>query len=199
MEADLFENTAEQKAQPERNGTRFVRNKIRPFAVLPPPAKEIQGALKSTPVYPSDDRRIVALAKKITAKSKLDEEKVASLIHYVYQMMEFQHKESSVLKTLETLVGDCTETSDLFTTLARAVGIPSNSVSGIVYTDDILQSFGGHQWNEVLLDGKWVAVDPTWDQVRADVSHIRMSDASLGPSAFLFRQDLGQVKVLSMQ
>ena len=112
-------------------------------------------------------------------------------------MMEFTHKTSGVLQTLKTRQGDCTETSDLFTTLARSLGIPAKSIGGLAYTGDELQTFGGHQWNEVLLDGEWVAVDPTWDQVRADVSHIRM--APLGGLQLLANPELKQVNVLSKQ
>jgi len=29
-----------------------------------------------------------------------------------------------------------------------------------------------HAWNEVALNGSWRAVDPTWNQLRADATHI---------------------------
>ena len=35
-------------------------------------------------------------------------------------------------------------------------------VSGYAY-DPQSQSFGGHAWNEVVVDGYWLPVDPTWN------------------------------------
>ena len=37
---------------------------------------------------------------------------------------------------------------------------------------DDVKAFGGHAWNEVLLDGYWVPVDATLNQVDADATHI---------------------------
>jgi transglutaminase-like putative cysteine protease len=77
-----------------------------------------------------------------------------------------------VLALLEHPVGDCTEFADLFTTLARALEIPARTVFGMAYANDGEPAFAFHAWNEVLVDGNWQAVDPTWNQVRVDATHI---------------------------
>ena len=46
--------------------------------------------------------------------------------------------------------------------MARSIGIPSRIVNGYAY-DAQSQSFGGHAWNEVVFDGYWYQVDPTWN------------------------------------
>jgi transglutaminase-like putative cysteine protease len=33
-----------------------------------------------------------------------------------------------------------------------------------------------HAWNEVFSEGHWQGVDPTWNQVRLDATHIKLSD-----------------------
>ena len=71
--------------------------------------------------------------------------------------------------------GDCTEHTLLLTTLARAVGIPARSVSGLVYMGDAYRAFGGHAWNEVVIDGRWVPVDATWGQMQLDAAHLRLA------------------------
>jgi hypothetical protein len=44
-------------------------------------------------------------------------------------------------------------------------------VAGAVYADDV---FLYHAWNEVWLGSGWVTVDPTFDQMPADATHIKL-------------------------
>jgi transglutaminase-like putative cysteine protease len=37
-----------------------------------------------------------------------------------------------------------------------------------------LGAFANHAWVEVVLDGRWVAMDPTWNQTQVDATHIRL-------------------------
>ena len=82
------------------------------------------------------------------------------------------------------LTGDCTEHSVLAAAMCRAVGVPSRVVVGLVYVDD-LDGFGFHMWDEVFVNHRWVAIDPTFDQTTVDAVHIKLSDTSLeGVSPF---------------
>lgn len=83
----------------------------------------------------------------------------------------------SALDTLSSRVGDCNEHSTLFAALARSVGVPTRIVVGLVYTE---QGFGYHAWNEVRVEGGWVSVDPTWDQLPVDVGHVAFLRGGLG-------------------
>jgi transglutaminase-like putative cysteine protease len=86
------------------------------------------------------------------------------------------------LALLETKEGDCSEHALLFTTLARAAGIPAREVTGLMYMGDETEKvatekvqgplFGGHAWNEVVIEGHWVPVDATHDEVVVDATHI---------------------------
>jgi transglutaminase-like putative cysteine protease len=49
-----------------------------------------------------------------------------------------------------------------------------------------------HAWNEVLANGQWQGVDPTWNQVRLDATHIKLSD-DLG-AALLFASYTKEVR-----
>ena len=57
--------------------------------------------------------------------------------------------------------------------MARSLGIPCRTVGGLIYLGDEFRQFGLHAWNEVVINGVWVPVDPTWGQPLIDATHIR--------------------------
>ncbi|MEO8199849.1 MAG: transglutaminase-like domain-containing protein, partial [Gemmatimonadota bacterium] len=63
----------------------------------------------------------------------------------------------------------------LFVGMARASGIPARTVSGLLLSGD---RYYFHSWAEVYL-GRWVAVDPTYDEVPADAGRIRLAIGAL--------------------
>jgi transglutaminase-like putative cysteine protease len=65
--------------------------------------------------------------------------------------------------------GDCEKHSLLFVALARAAGIPAREVSGLMHDG---RHFGWHAWAEIHTGAGWLSVDPTFNQIPADVSHI---------------------------
>jgi transglutaminase-like putative cysteine protease len=79
-----------------------------------------------------------------------------------------------MLDLIDRKAGDCKSYALMFTCLCRAVGLPSREVGGYVYMGDLNKTFGGHAWNEILLDGYWVPVDASRNQVDADPSHISL-------------------------
>ena len=66
-------------------------------------------------------------------------------------------------------------------------------VTGIAYLGDTEQAFGLHTWNQVRLNGRWRSVDPTWNQLRADASHIQLVDDA--DAQWLALEDLGDVSL----
>ncbi len=76
---------------------------------------------------------------------------------------------------LKTLSGDYLERTVMFATYARAAGLPTRLVGGLVYKDG---HFYFHTWPEVWFD-KWVPVDPTLAQFPADVTHIPLKEGTL--------------------
>lgn len=101
----------------------------------------------------------------------------------------------SALEVLQTEVGDCNEHSALFAALARAAGVPTRTVAGLVWADG---QFGYHAWNEIAAHGPsgpiWLTVDPTWRQLPADVGHLRLVVGDLGRQVELLRA-IGQVVI----
>jgi hypothetical protein len=91
---------------------------------------------------------------------------------------------------LRTRSGDCNEHAQLFTALARFLGIPTRVAAGLAYVDG---KFYYHAWPEVYLTD-WVAVDPTFGQVPADAGHLRFTVGGLGRQADLLRL-IGTLKI----
>ncbi|MDC3237488.1 transglutaminase-like domain-containing protein, partial [bacterium] len=72
--------------------------------------------------------------------------------------------------------GDCSEHSLMFMALAKYENIPCRIVSGLVYLGDWGKGFAPHQWNEVIIDNKWVPVDPTTRSMPIGPYYIRFPD-----------------------
>jgi len=105
---------------------------------------------------------------------------VRKLCAWVHENMtsSFSARLTNTLEVLKHLEGDCTEHSVLFVGLARAAGIPAQSVAGLIYVESGQPGFYFHQWTRVWV-GQWIDVDPTFNQVGVDVTHIKLSEGDL--------------------
>ena len=92
---------------------------------------------------------------------------------------------SEVARTRE---GDCTEHSVLLAALLRARGIPSRTVSGLVYTSEFVGSedvFVYHMWTQAILQdstgvARWVDLDAVLSPAHAmDAAHIAVLTSPL--------------------
>lgn len=138
---------------------------------------EINDGLAETAMHRIRDPNVVSLAKEAVADARTVEEKVQQLIVFVDDYLADRDDDRtfvSVLDIIDRKAGLCLEHSILFTTLARAVGIPAREVNGLVYAGGDPPTFGAHAWNEVVIDGRWVAVDPCWREREPNLSHIRL-------------------------
>ncbi|MFZ5843012.1 MAG: transglutaminase-like domain-containing protein [Pseudomonadota bacterium] len=170
----------------------FVRTDSREHGMLAP-LLEWQAALAPEPRYSSADSRLQKLAKQLVAGAADSRDKTSRLLHFVSQHLQQQDVliEQSAADILRTRRGDCTEFSQLFVALARAAGLPAREVSGLVYLGDEVQGFGGHSWAEVVVDGRWLAVDPMWNLLPVSATHLRMGSGDDGAlAAALARRDL---------
>ncbi|MHC4601357.1 MAG: transglutaminase-like domain-containing protein [Planctomycetota bacterium] len=140
--------------------------------------EEIREGLRDTPDYPIRHERIVALKDKALGSAEGEAEKVKRLIAFTETFIRdgLVPDKVSIFDIIEKRRGDCSEHAHLFTALARAAGIPTREVGGLAYMGDEIRAFGGHAWCEVVLDGKWVPVDPTWGEAVADATHIGFDD-----------------------
>jgi len=154
---------------------------------------DIEEFLKPTSAHPSDDPRLHALAEEIrtSVPEPVNDRALADAVlsfvaGYIENIPEspYAYNTTSVFDILDNRIGDCTEHSQLFITLARALGIPARDATGYVYGgDDSAPSLGGHAWVEVFIDGQWIGLDPTWEERILNRSHIQTkNDFVLGLS-----------------
>ena len=82
---------------------------------------------------------------------------------------------SNSMDIFKSHMGDYLERTVMFASFARAAGLPTRLVSGLVYVNEY---FYFHAWPEVWFD-KWAPVDPSLAQFPADVTHIPLKQGSL--------------------
>lgn len=145
------------------------------------PAAEQKLWSEQQPGIESDHERIRKQARKIAGEEK-DAIKVANLLqHWVHENLDATTAKNSdsALTILDQGAGDCTEHARLFVAFARSVGLPAREVGGLLYIKSGKQPmFGWHAWAEIHDGRQWVSVDPAWDQVFVDATHIRFSSGS---------------------
>jgi len=130
--------------------------------------------LEDTAEVQSKHPLIRSLAKELVGDTK-DAWKASQQINlWVYSHLEKELVDSvSALNALRERKGECQSHTYLFTALARAAGIPTKIVNGLVYSPQF-QGFLYHAWPEVYV-GEWRALDPTFGQDIVDATHIKLS------------------------
>jgi len=159
---------------------------------LPYAGKQLKEYLRPNALIQSDDRRIIDQSIKILS-GELDARTAAKKLNdWVYTALVKKPVVSipSALEVLNQREGDCNEHTALYTALARAAGIPTRMIAGIVYMED---GFYYHAWPEVWVN-EWVAVDPTFDQFPADATHIRFVSGNLDRQSEILKL-VGKLKV----
>lgn len=128
--------------------------------------------LKPAEKIESDAPEIAAKAKELAA-GKTDAKEIArSLAAWTADWLKDTIEDGGgALASFKDRSGNCQTHARLYTALARAAGIPTRFVSGLVYQKDM--GFLYHSWAESFLGERWVAVDPTYSQLPADPTHIK--------------------------
>jgi hypothetical protein len=140
---------------------------------LPYDGREWQSELHATPFLQVDNPRIVAAARAVVGDETDPRRAAETLRRWVYDQLEKRPLASvpNALQVLDARAGDCNEHAVLFAALARAVGLPARVVAGVVYADG---AFLYHAWDEVWVGSGWLSVDPAFDQMPADATHVKL-------------------------
>jgi transglutaminase-like putative cysteine protease len=165
-----------------------VPEKLRPF-------------LQSTLYVQSNEKRFKDLAKEIVGKETDSAKAAQKIAAYVHQRMRPDPTISgfrSATDIWKEPKGVCRDYTLLYTTIARAAGLPTKQCVGIAYANGI---FVGHAWPEVWVgNDTWIALEPTWGVPFADATHIKLAEGEI--TDFLtIASDLTkyQIKVLSVE
>ena len=150
-----------------QNGKNYMKIMAQPNYISEASQFEISENLKETDFYPIKDPDIIQMAKNATKGIHSKRKKIELLMNFVnnyiiYSKDDYSQWHISIYNIIKTRNGVCADFAELFTTLARSIGISCKTVSG--YALDPNDGFlSGHAWNEVEINGKWYGVDPTWN------------------------------------
>lgn len=149
----------------------FRTGTLRTGAAVVPAGQPDGALLQPSEGIESDAAEIMAKAAELTAGQTDEQAKAQALVTWTAAWLEDSIEDGgSALKSLTGRKGNCQTHAKLYTALARAAGIPTRFVSGLVSQDG--KGFLYHSWAESWLQGRWVAVDPTFNQVPADPTHL---------------------------
>lgn len=176
---DLSGFDLDDRRQSLRGGVLTIRREAvgagLPRPVPDPPA----GSLAADGLVQADHPKIRKLAARLAGDAPDTVTAARAIAGWIHDHVERRAVVGvpSALETLDRRVGDCNEHSTLFAALARAAGVPTRVVVGLVYVEG---AFGYHAWNEVLTADGWLSVDATWDQLPVDVGHVAFLRGGLG-------------------
>ncbi len=138
-----------------------------------PPQEEAEGDdadrhLVATAAIDADDPDVVRFAKGNDRRGAPDFRRAATLRSAVHRHISRKGLATAFATAGETVrsrTGDCTEHAVLLAAALRAVGIPSRTVSGLVWTTGTAGAGTGaflwHMWTQALIDGRWMDFDAT--------------------------------------
>ncbi len=135
-------------------------------------------AVASSRYVQADHEDIVDQGRRIGLNSPHTIEIVGALAAWVYDNIDKRPVIGlpDALSTLKNRKGDCNEHAALFAALARSRGIPTRIAAGVTLHQG---RFYYHAWNEVCIDGRWLSLDTTKNQIPADLTHIRLVHGDL--------------------
>jgi transglutaminase-like putative cysteine protease len=176
---------------PDEHSATLTVKTMGPLDGAPGPADVDPQFLRPNALITSEDTQVQSHAQRAARGAADPWEKAVRITHWVFQNIDnknFRVAFAPASEVVRNLSGDCTEHAVLAAAMCRAVGIPSRVAIGLIYVNDArqgLKGFGYHMWDEVYINRRWIALDPTVDQSSVDAVHIKLSDSSLhGVSPF---------------
>jgi hypothetical protein len=147
---------------------------------------------------PTRHPAITSLAQSIAAQTSAHEA-IPAMLQWIDVNIKKEVSDSfSALDVLAQRKAECQGHSMLYAALARAQSIPTKIVNGLVYSEHH-QGFLYHTWAESLVNGHWIAVDPTFNQFPADATHIKLIEGESMEALSKMLPLIGQVKIHILQ
>jgi hypothetical protein len=141
----------------------------------------------------SDHPEITKASQDVVTGAVTPVEKVERLVRWVSTEVKDEVVDSfSAVEVLHSRKGECQAHALLYTAMARAAGIPTKLVGGLVYMEGM--GFLYHSWAESYAEG-WIVVDPTFNQVGVDATHIKLVEGPDWISLLQIGKVVGQIKV----
>ncbi|HTO49741.1 MAG TPA: transglutaminase-like domain-containing protein [Burkholderiales bacterium] len=168
--ATLPPDDPRQQCRPTSSAVECELRSVPVPAVRKPEPADLQASVAA----PSSDSRIRDLASAIAAGKPTAREQAQAMLDWIGRNIRKEPADVfSALDVLATGRAECQGHAYLFAALARANGIPTRVANGLVYSAE-LEGFAYHTWNESLIDGQWIAIDPMFGQFQADATHFKL-------------------------
>lgn len=157
--------------------------------------------VQSTPVVDSADPRAQATARAIVTDASDPLTRIGRLVGWIQEHVD--QTPADVFSSSEVLQGrkaECQGLTWLYAAFARSLGIPTRVVNGLVYSKE-LEGFLYHTWAESLVGSGWLPVDPTFGQVGADATHIKLIEGERPADLLPLTDIVGRIrlKILSVE
>jgi len=143
----------------------------------------------------SNDPSIRRLADSIVGGSASTQDRISRILLWLEHNIEKAPIDVfSALDVLQQRKAECQGHAYLYTALARAAGIPTRMVNGMVYSEEF-RGFLFHSWAESLDGASWRVVDPTFGQAAADATHIKLVEGENLSDLLPLLDWVGKVKI----
>ena len=162
-------------------------------AKLPVTESALHEYLVATPYVDSDATEIINQTRETVGSEKNAYAACSKIRAWVYGNLKVKSDigiTRSGSDVLKSKVGVCRDYAILFASLARAAGIPSKVVSGLIYTDG---AFYYHAWVECYV-GKWIPFDATLPSDFVDATHVKLAEGD-ATTMFSLAKVIGSLKV----
>ena len=188
------------KLEKQDDGNYITTLRIKSEPKIMDPTGQKKNELEQDPKYLEETaevqtrhKMIQALARELSADGKSKWQLAKDINLWVH--LNLRKEMVDTVTALDALLekrGECQSHTFLFAALARASGIPTRIVNGLVYSKEY-EGFLYHAWPEVFL-GEWKAMDPTFGQDRADATHIKLTENS-NESPFHLMEFVGKIAI----
>lgn len=157
-------------------------------------AKPLHAYLEPADKIESDAPEIVAQAKVLAVGAKSQEEMARLLASWTAEWLKDTVDDGGgAVESFKTRTGNCQTHARLYTALARAAGIPTRFVSGLVYMEG--KGFLYHSWAESYIGDSWLSVDPTYSQLPSDPTHLKLLEGHLPENMAPIISIIGRIKI----
>ncbi len=160
--------------------------------------KPAESYLKPADKIESDAPEIVAMAKVLASGVSNQEEQAKAIASWTAEWLNDTIEDGgSAAESFKSKIGNCQTHARLYTAVARAAGIPTRFVSGLVHQEG--KGFLYHSWAESFLGDRWVSVDPTYNQLPADPTHLKLLEGHLPEDMAPIIAIIGRIKITVLE
>jgi transglutaminase-like putative cysteine protease len=160
-------------------------------------ATGVEEFLKPTDLIPSGAPVFKSTAAGIVGDDKNPSVMAKKLAGWVASNVKKTMSDTrSPLETLREKEGNPVDMARLYVSLARAAGLPSKIVSGLVYVRE--RGFLYRSWAESYV-GYWMPVDPSLGEAPADATHIKLVEGETAEAMVALSRFIGHIEMKAVE